>query len=309
VFGEKDQVVGIILRSSFDNQPYVRYVQQDKYFGSLFNGMTLSELAVMDLQSAGVEGVSGATMTSAAVAETLVAVAGPALVPDEPLPPIVFSARDAGTCVVLMLSLAMTFTHLRGRPRFRLAYRIALIAYLGFLNGDILSQAQLVGWAQSGVPWSLAPGLVLLTAAALLVPIFSKRQMYCHHTCPFGAAQQLIRSRSRWRVRLPRWAQRTLELVPPALLLMVIIVAVRHLPLNLASIEPFDAFVFWIAGAATIVVALLGLAASVFVPMAYCRYGCPTGSLLEYLRFQGHSDRILRRDIVAICLLLVAIAM
>ena len=56
------------------------------------------------------------------------------------------------------------------------------------------------------------------------------------------------------------------------------------LPVSLVDIEPFDAWVFRVAGWATITVAIVGLVASLFVPMAYCRYGCPTGALLKFLQ-------------------------
>jgi polyferredoxin len=67
----------------------------------------------------------------------------------------------------------------------------------------------------------------------------------------------------------------------------------------LVDIEPFDAYLFPVAGWATITIALVGLAASLFVPMAYCRYGCPTGALLQFLRFNAASDRWSSRDWVA----------
>jgi hypothetical protein len=52
-------------------------------------------------------------------------------------------------------------------------------------------------------------------------------------------------------------------------------------------------------------VAIVGLVASVFIPMAYCRYGCPTGALLEYLRRHRRGDRLTRTDFFAAgCLLL-----
>jgi len=36
--------------------------------------------------------------------------------------------------------------------------------------------------------------------------------------------------------------------------------------------------------------------ASVFVPQAYCRYGCPTGELLHLIKSGGRHDKITRRD-------------
>jgi polyferredoxin len=99
-----------------------------------------------------------------------------------------------------------------------------------------------------------------------------------------------------------------LALLPALLLGWVLIVAVAHLPFSLVDIEPFDAYVIRVAGWATITVALVGLAASLFVPMAYCRFGCPTGALLEHLRYNARSGRLTRRDAFAIGCLLVAAA-
>jgi hypothetical protein len=78
------------------------------------------------------------------------------------------------------------------------------------------------------------------------------------------------------------------------------------LPFNLAGLEPFDAWVFRTAGIATLGVAAVGLVASVFVPQAYCRFGCPTGALLNFVRARGATDHFSTRDAAA--LVLVAIA-
>jgi NosR/NirI family transcriptional regulator, nitrous oxide reductase regulator len=71
-------------------------------------------------------------------------------------------------------------------------------------------------------------------------------------------------------------------------------------------VEPFDAYLWKAAGWATISIAIGGLIASLFVPMAYCHYGCPTGALLNFVRKHGAKDRFGRREIAA--LLLVALA-
>jgi polyferredoxin len=186
---------------------------------------------------------------------------------------------------------------------------VLLVVYLGFLNGDMLSQALIVGWAQNGIPWRLGPGLVILSAAALLTPAVTKRQLYCHHICPYGAAQQLLRGRVSRRRRIARHWRRWLQLIPPVLLVLVVLTAMLHWPINLAGIEPFDAFLFWIAGTAALTIAVVGLAASALVPMAYCRFGCPTGAMLEYVRYQGQSDRFSRRDALAAGLLLLALGL
>ena len=48
------------------------------------------------------------------------------------------------------------------------------------------------------------------------------------------------------------------------------------------------------------------LIASLFVPMAYCHYGCPTGALLNFVRLHGRLDHFGRRDVAALCLVALA---
>jgi polyferredoxin len=106
---------------------------------------------------------------------------------------------------------------------------------------------------------------------------------------------------------MPRLLERSLRLVPPLLLLVVVLVAMLHLKVSLVGIEPFDAFVFRIAGWATLIVAIVGLTASLFVPMAYCHYGCPTGAMLGFLRFNSGSGEFTRRDTYATLLAALAL--
>ena len=55
--------------------------------------------------------------------------------------------------------------------------------------------------------------------------------------------------------------------------------------------------------------AIVGLVASLSITRAYCRYGCPTGAMLGFLRLGGASAKFGRRDLVAAVLALLAIGM
>jgi len=81
-------------------------------------------------------------------------------------------------------------------------------------------------------------------------------------------------------------------------------VAVTDAAFSLVDLEPFDAWVYAVAGWPTLAIAGVGIVASLFVPMAYCRYGCPVGALL---RFLAHSGQWSRRDTAASALVLVAV--
>ena len=58
-FDVQGRVVGLAIRKSYDNEPYVGYVRNDDYFRKLFNGKSVEELAGLNLQAEEVEGVSG----------------------------------------------------------------------------------------------------------------------------------------------------------------------------------------------------------------------------------------------------------
>lgn len=340
VFDEPDEesvlpkVIGIRLRQTFDNEDpdnpasdYVGYVRSDEYFLSLFNGKTLAELASLDLFEEQVEGVSGATMTSMAVAEGIVAAAqatekkieqhkeNVAAKPDTDLKTeetllqsIHWSWRTVVSAFIVAVGISIGFFKgLLRRGYSRRAFQLTVIVLLGVVNGDLLSQAVLVGWAQSGVPWQFAPGLVIVVAAALLVPMVSKQQPYCQHICPHGAVQQILLRKVPWQWKVPRRVHVVLSAVPVVLLALVVLIPLAGWPLSLVDLEPFDAWVIGLAGVAAATIAIVGLVASLFVPMAYCRYGCPTGALLQFLRFHGRSDRLSIQDSAAALLTIVSI--
>ena len=306
------RVGGIAIRKTFDNAPYVKLMSEDEYFFNTFVGFSLAEIAELDPVDAGIDGVTGATKTSVTVAEALIYAAGEILEERRPVAPkpwIDLAFRDVGTALVVLLGVLIAFTRLRGKRWLRIAFQIVLVVYLGFVNADMVSQALLVGWAQNGMAWRVAPGLVLLTAAALAAPIVTGRQVYCTHLCPYGAAQDWLRGRIPGSYKIPAGIERWLKCLPALLLAWVLVVALGHLPFSLVGIEPFDAFVFRIAGWMTISVAVLGLIASLFINRAYCRYGCPTGAMLGFLRVGAASERFGRRDMVAASMALIALGM
>lgn len=309
-------IIGIGINKSYDNTRYVEDVQMD-WSMHRFKNMPLEDFAGLTVgRGEDLEGVSGATMTSQTLFRNLIDTAADRLAPppappvnsvaESPLSPLLvwfrapqFRLRDYLIIAFILGGLLLAFTNLRGRASVRRTWQLVLVLYLGLISGDFVSQALLVGWSRNGLPWRIAPGLVLLTLAAFLVPFATKTQLYCHHLCPHGAAQELVKRRLPWQWRIPAWLERPLSTLPAALLVFVLATALVPLSVNLASIEPFDAYVWHTAGWITITIAIVGLLTSLFVPMAYCRYGCPTGALLGYLRRNARSDRLTRQDLLA----------
>ena len=307
-FDQNSSLQGMRIRSSFENQPYADYPNDDAYFESLFTGKTIAELADMNLTEEEVEGVSGATMTSIAMAEGIVKTAGDwdresVSVKDSAKPLIYWKARDYGSLGVMLFAGFVAFTR-RGKTKFfRITLQILLVCYLGLVNGDILSQALFAGWAQNGIPWQRAPILALLSLAALIIPMATGKSFYCHQLCPHGAAQQWMRKLKKKPIHIPRALDNILKCVPVALLFFVVFLAFSSSTHTVAILEPFDAYVWEVAGAITIAIALISLLVSAFVPMAYCRYGCPTGAMLKLFEFGKNDQGWTRRDYLSFGLL------
>ena len=295
------------MRSSFENEPYADYPKDDYYLPSLFVGRSIPQLADMNETAEKYEGVSGATMTSQAMAKGIVETArqweAKRKRSEAKKPWVVWGIGETGSLGVILLAGFVAFTK-RGKTKFfRRTLQVLLVCYLGLVNGDILSQALFAGWAQNGIPWERAPILVLLTLAALLVPMATGKSFYCHQLCPHGAAQQWMRKLSKNPLRLPAKLGKALEWIPFILLFFVLFVAITSSTFPLANLEPFDGYVWEVAGVIAISILLIGLAVSAFIPMAYCRYGCPTGALLKLFEFKQGVDGWSKRDYLSFSLL------
>ena len=289
------------VRDSFESEEYLSSVTNDSRFLPAFEGRSVESMAQFDFQREGISGVSGATRSSLSILEGVKRrlndaqeLGGSAIRLD---------LRNGLLLFIVIAGGILPFSPWRGIPWVRITWQCILIGYLGLFAGDMLSQALLAGWASHGVPWRNLPGLTALAAAALLVPLFTGKQLYCHHLCPHGAAQQWCGKLTRKKLQPHPAATRWLGRLPAALLALIFLLVLARVPLNLAAFEPFDAWVFRAAGWATIALAVVGLVASVFYPLAYCKFGCPTGALLRFLRTGASQDGFGGRDWMALCLL------
>lgn len=303
-------ILGLVVTESFDNEPYVGTVREDSWFARTFNDRPVEEWGKLRWEEAGIEGVSGATMTSQAVAEGL-------LMASRKITELRQAEQQQHqhvsqtqwksllTIGVIVMGMLFGLARLRGIKSLRVVWLVLVIVTLGVINADLLSMAMFVGWAQSGIPWRNAVGLGSLGAAAIVVPVVFRKNIYCDHLCPHGALQQLLPRR--WRIRtIPRSVLRVLHLIRPVLLGVIVLVPMLGWSLSLVDLEPFDAYAWRAAGIATICVAVVGILVSLFIPMGYCRHGCPTGAVLGYLRRHSRSDQLTRADLFAGLLCIVA---
>lgn len=311
VLNEEMRVVGIVIRGSDDTRLHVQDIREDRQFMRRFRGKTWQELAELDFKKARIEGVAGSTMTSMAVAQGIRHrfLSSPAEA--ESRSPIRWESQDLGLALVVVLALILAFFKPdSGRVSWRPIFQVFVVGYVGLLQTDLLAQSLTVGWMKSGFPWRNAPGMAVLILAAFLVPWGTRRPLYCHHICPHGVLQEWVGklTRGRYRLRLSSRDLQALKWIPWTLLLVILVSTLLALDVDPGALEPFDAYALKGIWTATAMIAILGLIASLFLPMAYCKVGCPTGALLEFFRSRGDSDRFGRRDWGGLILLLVALA-
>jgi polyferredoxin len=184
-----------------------------------------------------------------------------------------------------------------------------MVIYIGLISGDLLAQSLIISWMEHGVPWNQLIGLVFLAAVSFVVPWSTGKPTYCTHICPHGHLQRWMMKLipARRKLHLGKDEKWSFTALPGLLLLTVLIVTFWKLPIDLAGIEPFDAWSLKGIGIATVSVAIVGLLFSLFVPMGYCRYGCPTGFLLDLVKREKSGFR--NKDWWLVAMMVTALAL
>jgi len=298
------KLLGIQVRHSWDTTRHIKWVVEDAYYMQFWQGRDWDNLASLNFYDEYFDGVSGATLSSMGMARSIqhrIRVAEEAATA---LPAVHFSSTDYGLLIALAVGILVTFrSGWKGRRNLWLGLKLAAIVYVGFLNGSLIALSVLAGYVSHGLAWRIAPGLVALVVLCFLIPWTTRRQVYCQQICPHGAAQQLLSRYSPWKFSLPTSLGNGLRWLPWCLLVVLLIFMILPLPLEFSHLEPFDAYLFRQSDWIPIVIAVGSLVISAFVPMAYCKYGCPTGALLEFARGHGRTDHFSRKDLAAAALL------
>lgn len=155
------------------------------------------------------------------------------------------------------------------------------VIVLGFWCGQFISYGLMVNWLSSGLGmWrGLIP--ILMLAAAFIYPVFGKRQHYCTHVCPLGSIQQLAGMCTKSKIKIPKAIVKTLEWFRRILWAVLMFCLWIPVMTEWMDYELFSAFMVESASMVVLVCAAAVVVLSVFITRPYCRFICPTGTLIK----------------------------
>ena len=140
----------------------------------------------------------------------------------------------------------------------------------------------MVGYMSRGLTlWtSLIPVIMLITA--FVYPLFGKKYYYCTNVCPCGALQELAgKVNKRKKLRMSQETAKQLGRFREILWATLTMLMLLGVGFQWMDYEVFAAFILQSASVVVLVLAVVVLALSIFIPRPYCRFVCPTGVLFK----------------------------
>lgn len=182
---------------------------------------------------------------------------------------------------VLLGAVVPLFTNNRRLHLVQLAVNVVV---LGLWTGTFVSYTLFLRLFAGGVSLSAIGALaapLLMLIVALLYPLAGRSGHYCAHVCPFGSAQELAGKLSRRKLRITPHVLRVLTALRNLLWGVLMALLLTGTCTAWIDYELFTAFIYSSASVWVIVLAMLFLVLSVWVPRPYCRFVCPTGALMK----------------------------
>ena len=158
------------------------------------------------------------------------------------------------------------------------------VIVLGLWTGTFVSYTLLMRLFSGGVSLATLGTLaapLLMVLVAMLYPLAGRPGHYCAHVCPFGSAQELAGKLTRRKPRLSPRLNRALNVFRNVLWGVLMVLMLTATWTAWMDYELFTAFLYNSASVWVIALAVLFLVLSIWVPRPYCRFVCPTGSLLR----------------------------
>lgn len=273
-----------VTDGKIDSVIALRNSESPEFFGRLasaglthaWDGKTLQQAATMD-----VDAVTGATYSSNAFIANVRAGASFAQ-----------GSKPANTGHISVVAIAALIVILAGaivplfykKPVYRIVQQLLNVAVLGFWAGTFIDYAMMLNFF-SGAPRMTLSFFttLLLLITGLIYPLFNKHNYYCNWICPFGSLQELAGKLCNKKWKISSKLIKTLDNFRQLLWVVLLGLLFSGWATSWIDYEIFTAFIVESASWIVLAVGSLFVLLSLFINRPFCRFVCPTGSLLKQI--------------------------
>ncbi len=260
-------------------------VETPRFFNSVIESNILDNwvgLSPKEALNKKVDAVSGATYSSNALIANIQA--GLRMYTDTDIPAITpQKERDIYFyCALIVIIAAMIIPLFWKNQKYRIIQQLLNVGVLGFWTGTFVNYTMLLGVMSNGLGITASIIPLLLLIVVFIYPLFGKNGYYCANVCPLGSIQELaMRCNTKHRIQLPPQIISILTTFRMILWGILMICLWTGAWMGWIDYELFTAFLVESASTAIIIIGVLVVILSIFIPRPYCRFICPTGTLVR----------------------------
>lgn len=166
--------------------------------------------------------------------------------------------------------------------RYRLLQEILNVGVLGFWAGTFVDYTLMLGVMSNGLGASASLITLLMLFVAFIYPLFNKPGYYCAWVCPLGSLQELAsRCNPNHKIKIPARVSKALTRFRMILWMALMLCLWTGFFAGWIDYELFTAFIVESASIGVLIAGGLFVLLSFFVTRPYCRFVCPTGTILR----------------------------
>ncbi len=247
-----------------------------------WNGLSLEEASALQ-----VDAVAGATFSSKAVIGNMKR--GLQQAQQQSVTKSVWDGIDItpkfviGLIVVLMAALLPLWVR---NKKVRIIQMVLNVIVLGFWCGAFISYASLVKYMSNGMNVIVLAVPFVMLVTAFIYPLFGRKAHYCSYVCPFGSLQQLVGMCVKYKLPIKPPVVKALGRLRQGLWVVLMLCMWCGVLFQWMDYELFSAFLVGSASWVLVAVAVAFVLLSAIVNRPYCRFVCPTGTLLRISEFR-----------------------
>ncbi len=280
-------ILGMRIIENHETPGFFRLVDSTGFLDQFIEKTITSPLSL----ESDIDGISGATVTSEAIAASLRqsvrTIASDGF--DSPLPPEKKAIKFGAPEIVLIGLFAVGyFSHKQRNDKLKRRLRwgtlLTGMVFLGFVYTAPLTISQIIAFLSGYWPdWHNNLYWYILIGGIIFVTTVDAKNPYCAWFCPFGAFQEVVSKLTDVKVFRPKGWKNFLQWLPRVLALTAIVLGLIFRQPGVVGYEPF-ATLFDLRGTGLEwILLVLTIIASLIFYRPFCNFLCPIDPVIGYI--------------------------